>query len=128
MSTNTPTSEVKQPILGNTAYDVAKDATTIWLPAAATLYAALAAIWNLPFSVEVVGTVGAIVVFLGVVLKISSNRFNNQPVSYNGQLTVNMTDPMKDNFALAIDEPWDALAKNDEIRIKVVDESNPTKG
>ena len=127
MTNITPTTDAKQPILGNTAYDTAKDATTIWLPALATLYAALAAIWHLPFSVEVVGTIGAIVVFLGVVLKISSNRFSNLPVSYNGELRVNMTDPMEDNYKLQIDEPWDALAKNDEIRIKVVDLSDPVQ-
>lgn len=121
----TAAKDAKQPLLGNNAYNTAKDATTIWLPALATLYAALSAIWHLPFSVEVVGTIGALVVFLGVVLKISSDRYNNLPVLYNGELKVNMTDPMSDNFKLEIDEPWDALAKNEEIRIKVVDESDP---
>lgn len=120
--TRTP-AEPKQPIFGNSAYDIAKDATTIWLPALATLYAAVAAILNLPYSVEVVGVIAAIVVFLGTVLKISSTRYNSLPIVYNGELKVNMTDPMKENYSLQIDEPWDQLAKQDEIRIKVVDES-----
>lgn len=47
------------------------------------------------------------------------------PPNYNGELTVNMTDPTKDNYTLSIDAPWDELAKNPEVRIKVVDESDP---
>lgn len=43
--------------------------------------------------------------------------------SYNGALVVNMTDPEKENYQLQIDAPWDELAKQDEIRIKVIDES-----
>lgn len=113
----------KQPILGNSAYDKAKDATTIWLPALATFYAAVAAILHWPWSVEVVGVIAALTVFLGTVLKISSVRYSNLPVAYNGQLVVNMDDPLKENYKLNLDEHWDQLAKNDEIRIKVVDES-----
>lgn len=132
--------DLKQPLLGNSAYDVAKNVTTIILPALATAYAALAIILHLPFSVEVVGVIGVLVTFLGTVLKISGDRFNKiQAVSvaelvdkvenptYNGQLTVNMTDPEKENYKLAIDAPWDELANSTEgeIRIKVVDESDP---
>lgn len=116
---------VKDPLLTDKLYNIGKDAATIWLPAAAALYSALAVIWGLPFSVEVVGTVAAIVTFLGAVLKISSNRYNNQPVEYNGALKVNMTDPLVDNYRLELDSDWQELAKKDEVRIKVVDESDP---
>ena len=47
------------------------------------------------------------------------------PIAYNGALVVNMTDPQKENYQLQIDAPWDELAKQSEIRIKVVDESAP---
>ena len=116
----------KQPILGNVSYDVAKDAVTIYIPALGVFYAAVAAIWGLPFSVEVVGTVAAVEVFLGAVLKVSSNRYQNLPVNYNGALRVNMTDPLSDNYKLELDAGWDSLAKEDEIRIQVIDESDPS--
>lgn len=48
------------------------------------------------------------------------------PVQYNGALVVNMTDPEKENYQLQIDAPWDELAKLNEVRIKVIDESAPT--
>ena len=41
--------EAKTSLLSNKAYDVAKDATQIWLPALAALYSAIAIVWGLPF-------------------------------------------------------------------------------
>lgn len=45
--------------------------------------------------------------------------------TYNGTLIVNTTDPMKDTHKLEIDQPWDELGKLKEVRIQVVDESDP---
>lgn len=126
MSNTTPTNgEVKKPIFGDSSYDVAKNATTIWLPALATLYAAVAAILGLPYAVEVVGVISAVVVFLGTVLKISADRYAAQPVKFDGQLVVNHTDPLADNYKLELEDGWESLAKNEEIRINVVDVSQP---
>lgn len=46
--------------LSNEAYDVLKFIAQIALPAAGTLYFALAGIWNLPYGEQVVGTVTAL--------------------------------------------------------------------
>jgi hypothetical protein len=62
-------------ILSSQTYDRLKVLSTIVLPALATLYATLASIWGWPFSVEIVGTVAAFAVFLGVLLKVASVRF-----------------------------------------------------
>lgn len=64
--------------LSNKQYDVAKDLVTVVLPALATLYATIAGIWGLGFSVEVVGTAAAITTFLGVALKINSSSFKKE--------------------------------------------------
>lgn len=45
--------------------------------------------------------------------------------TYNGTLVVNTTDPMKETHRLEIDQPWDELGKLSEVRIQVVDESDP---
>lgn len=47
------------------------------------------------------------------------------PANYNGALVVNMTDPEAETYQLQIDAPWDELAKQSEIRIKVVDNGDP---
>lgn len=62
--------------LKNETYDVLKEITTVWLPALGTLYFALSGIWGLPFGEQIVGTVTALVTFLGVVLHISTKNYN----------------------------------------------------
>lgn len=62
--------------LSNEAYDALKFIAQIALPAAGTLYFALAGIWNLPYGEQVVGTVTAVDAFLGALLQISTNQYN----------------------------------------------------
>lgn len=64
--------------MSNKLYDVLKWVAQILLPAIATLYFALAGIWNLPYGEEVVGTITAIDTFLGVILGISSANYNQE--------------------------------------------------
>ena len=61
--------------MSNKVYDILKWVAQILLPAIGTLYFALAAIWNLPFAEEIVGTITAIDAFLGAILKISSDSY-----------------------------------------------------
>jgi len=63
-------------MLSNKAYDVLKWIALYLLPAAGTLYFALAGIWKFPYGEEVVGTITAIDTFLGVLLGISTAQYN----------------------------------------------------
>lgn len=62
-------------ILNDKHYDVMKWVTQLLLPAVATLYFALAQIWNFPYGEEIVGTITAVDAFLGVILGISSANY-----------------------------------------------------
>lgn len=62
--------------MSNQVYDVLKWVAQYLLPAAGTLYFALASIWGLPFGEQVVGTITAVDTFLGVVLGISTAQYN----------------------------------------------------
>lgn len=62
--------------MSNKIYDILKFIAQIVLPGLATLYLALAGIWNLPFGEQVSGTIMAIDTFLGVLLGISSANYN----------------------------------------------------
>ena len=62
--------------MSNKTYDVLKWIAQFLLPAAGTLYFALAGIWGLPYGEQVVGTITAIDTFLGVLLVISSANYN----------------------------------------------------
>ena len=61
--------------MSNKTYDNLKYLAQIVLPAAGTLYFALAKIWGLPYGNEIVGTISAVDAFLGVCLKISSDDY-----------------------------------------------------
>ena len=62
--------------LSNKNYDMLKWIAQIVLPATAVLYFTLAGIWNFPYGDQVVGTITAIDTFLGVLLGISSPKYN----------------------------------------------------
>lgn len=64
--------------LPNKVYDILKWIAQILLPALATLYFALAQIWGFPYGEEIVGTISAIDVFLGVCLGISTMQYNKE--------------------------------------------------
>ena len=59
-------------------YDILKWIAQILIPALGTLYFALAEIWHLPYSEQVVGTLTAIDAFLGVLLGISTIQYNKK--------------------------------------------------
>ena len=61
--------------MNNKVYDVLKWIAQMLLPALGTLYFALAGIWGFPYGEEIVGTITAVVTFLNVILKISSNNY-----------------------------------------------------
>ena len=62
--------------MSNSTYDKLKFIAQVVLPAAGTLYAALAGIWGLPYAEQIVGIIVAVDTFLGVVLKISTYQYN----------------------------------------------------
>ena len=59
----------------NETYDVLKFVAQILLPAAGTLYFALASIWGFPCGEQIVGTITAIDAFLGTCLGISTKNY-----------------------------------------------------
>lgn len=59
----------------NKTYDVLKYIAQIVLPACGTLYGALAGIWGLPYGESIVATIAAVDLFLGAILKISSDNY-----------------------------------------------------
>ena len=61
--------------MSNKVYDILKWIAMVVLPAIATLYMALAGIWGFPYGEQIVGTITAVDTFLGVLLKLSSDKF-----------------------------------------------------
>lgn len=106
--------------LNGKVYDVLKQVAQIWLPAAGTLYFALAQIWHLPSAEEVGGTVIALDTFLGVVLGISSVGYNNSEAKFAGDLVVLANPGGPVTFSLQGNVPLEEMAKAGEVLFKVI--------
>ena len=61
--------------MSNKVYDVLKYVVTIVLPAITTLWLTLASIWNFPYAEAIGATLGAITVFLGALIGVSSAKY-----------------------------------------------------
>lgn len=107
--------------LSNATYDALKYFAQIVLPGCATLYFALAAIWNLPSPNEVVGTIVAVDTFLGVLLGISSKNYSPPEPKYDGVMNVT-TDSERKVFQLELHDDPEPLELKDTVTFKVNNE------
>lgn len=77
--------------LNNKIYNILKWAVMIALPAIATLYTALAAIWDWPMADAVSQTIAAVTTFLGVLLGISTYSYNKTQAEATAQTQTKKT-------------------------------------
>lgn len=64
--------------LSNKVYDGLKYIAIIGMPAVATLYAAVAKIWNMPYVEEIPATITAVQTCIGALLMISTAEYNKK--------------------------------------------------
>lgn len=77
--------------LNDRVYNILKWVVMIALPAIATLYTALAAIWGWPMADAVSQTIAAITTFLGVLLGISTYSYNKAQAETTAQTQTKKT-------------------------------------
>jgi len=66
--------------LSNKAYDVMKWVVQLLIPALITLYGVIGTTCNIPYTEQVLTIAGAVDVFLGTILKISTNIYNKENI------------------------------------------------
>lgn len=113
-----------KPILSDKAYNAIKWVAQYFLPAAGTLYFALATLWGWPEPEKVIGTITALDIFLGVVLGVSKKSYEKSDAKYDGALVVDTADPDKDIYRLEIDAPLVEMNDRDAITLKVLGPPN----
>lgn len=109
------------PVLSDKLYDGLKQVAQVILPGLGALYFGLAQIWGLPYAEEVVGTLAVVDVFLGLLLSLSTKRYNESDAKYDGALVVDSEDPAKDVYSFEIGGDLDKLRDKQTLTIKVVD-------
>lgn len=106
-------------LLSDKVYNFLKPLTTIALPAASTLYFALAQIWSLPNADKVVATSAAVTTFLGALLAFSTRSYNRSDDRFDGVIEVRNT-PQKLAYLLDMNKnDPEGLAEKSEVTLKV---------
>jgi Putative phage holin Dp-1 len=107
-------------MLNKQLYDALKFLAQIGAPAVGTFYFALAQIWGIPSGQQVVGSIMAFDVFLGVLLGLSSKVYNSSDAKYDGSIDV-LDDPEaeKKTYSLTLHSDPDDLDSKKEILFKV---------
>lgn len=98
-------------------YNILKWIAQIVLPAAATFYLTIGALWDLPNPEKVAATIVAFDTFLGVVLMLATNSYNKSDARFDGRLNVFET-PEKKTFVLDVGDV-DELTNKSEFLMKV---------
>lgn len=102
----------------NEVYDKLKWVAQLLLPAIGTLYFALAAVWNLPYAEQIVGTVTAVDTFLGAILGISNIQYTKNNL-HDGTLLIDQNDINKDIYRLDLNAPLNELKNKKNITLNV---------
>lgn len=105
-----------KPIMNNRTYLTTKHLVQVVLPALGTLYFTVASIWNLPYADEVVGTLAAIALFLGLALGVSKKQYDNSDAAYDGTAIYSED---RDVPLMEFNEPFENLEGNKSINLKV---------
>ena len=113
--------------LSNSVYNKAKFVVQIVFPALIVLYSTLSEIWQFPKVQEVVGTIGALGLFLGVVLGISTASYRRTVGSSNPVGTFAITEDVngKKSVRLDLDEDPEQFIGKGSIVFNVSKEEVP---
>lgn len=107
--------------MSNKLYDRLKFMTQIVLPALGALYFTLAQIWGMPHGEQVVGSITATVLFLGICLGISSSKYSPEPVEGTpvGDFIVEQGSEGQTIYRLALSGDPETFSEKDVISFKV---------
>lgn len=114
-----PAPTTPKPFLSSTWYDRLKWLAQIGLPGLGTLYFTLAQVNGLPAAEQVVGSIMAVDVFLGLCLGLSSKQYNNSGAAFDG--SVNLEPDYENdvtNVGVSID-PAALESGQKELRLRV---------
>ena len=64
--------------MSNKVYDILKYVAQIVLPSLATLYIALASLWDWGYIEQVTGTITAVDTFLGALLRLTKSKYDKE--------------------------------------------------
>lgn len=137
MSNETPQESVDESVMGlpefertqgrlglltNQVYDTIKNVVIIVIPALSTFYLTIAKLWDLPGAEAVVGTLGAVALLLGSLLKLSKRSYDVSDEKYDGEIILKTTEQGRVVQRVEANGTFDEIAAKGEVLYKVVQE------
>lgn len=113
-------------ILSDKLYNGAKKLVQVILPAIGALYFSLSDIWDLPYALQVVGTITCVTTFLGVCLGISSKAYNALGAGGVGSIVVRENEDGVKTYSLELTSDPEEIDTKSEVTFKVLKEHLPT--
>lgn len=112
----------QEPLLSNRNYDILKFVVSILLPGLATFYLGLDQLWNLPYEIQISGTITAASMLLGLLLRTTSRKYADQPVEYDGELFAvkNGSEPTDLLLSLDSEEQAEQIRQKGAVTFKVI--------
>lgn len=110
----------KKPLIGDKVYDLLKKTVQLYIPALATFYVSLAAIYGLSGAQQVTSTAVAVCAFLGVFLKVSDRSYKKSEAGYDGSVTLNDTGEELPEVIFGLKEHPNLMEGKDSITLKVL--------
>ena len=104
--------------MSNKTYDFLKKLVELILPASATFYFTMSTIWGFPNAEQVVASIAALATFLGVCLHISSKRYSDRELNFDGSIVVE-SDEDKMLYTLELNDMAESLATKDSVLFKI---------
>lgn len=115
----------KVPFMSDQLFKTLEYITRVVLPAVATLYAGLGALWGFPNVTAVVGTIVAVDTFLGVLLGFAMRSYDASGAKYDGNVVVMSSPDGGKTFSLELEKNPDEIAEMSKIVFKVVPTTLP---
>lgn len=107
------------PPISNGTYDLLNNLVVLGLPGLGTFYFAIASIWGLGYGEQVVGTLAALAVVLGVFLKIVKSAYLKSDAPYDGVVLIDTTPEDKDVVRFNLDVDPATLTDQRQLTFKV---------
>lgn len=121
MSLSTPQAQPSTNLqLSSPLYDKLKKSATVILPGLSSLYFTLSQIWGLPAGEQVVGTIAAINLFVGLLINLSTRSYNDD--QYAGSILVKEIDGEKQAL-LSLDGFPEDLTNVKAVKFKINDQT-----
>lgn len=107
------------PVLSDGQFNLLRRCVELLLPAIGAFYFAMAELWGWPNPGEVVASIAALTTLLGVVLVVLRNSYEKSDAKFDGELSVDTSDPERDIFQVDLGDDLPNLASKDAITLKV---------